>query len=101
MAFGGYRRHAAKWLQSTVAQSRQDLAMPSLKWFVSQQLPPDQKGPGNLDITADLAAIAAADKAFIHIKAFDLPPQPEKLVLDTAGVLKLGEVLAQSYRGGR
>ena len=47
----------------------------------------------NLDITAA--------PAFIHIKAFDLPPQPEKLVLDTAGVLKLGEVMAQSYRGGR
>ena len=28
-----------------------------------------------------------------------LPPPPEKLVLDTEGVLKLGEVLAQSYIG--
>jgi hypothetical protein len=73
--------------------------MPSLKWFVSQQLPPDEKGLNQLDITADLAAIASADKAFIHIRAFDLPPQREKLVLDTAGVLKLGEVLAQSYIG--
>jgi hypothetical protein len=101
MAFGPYRQQAVKWLQSTVAQSRVDLAMPSLNWFVSQQPPPDQKGLSNLDITADLAAIAAADPAFIHIKAFDLPSQREKLVLDTAGVLKLGEVLAQSYRGGR
>ncbi|MCB1210981.1 MAG: hypothetical protein KDK97_16780, partial [Verrucomicrobiales bacterium] len=100
MAFGPYRKQAAKWLQSTVARSRQDLAMPSLKWFVSQQPPPDQKGLNQLDITADLAALAAADKAFIHIKAFDLPPQREKLVLDTAGVLKLGEVLAQSFLQG-
>ena len=99
MAFGGYRRQTAKWLQSTVAQSRVDLAMPSLKWFVSQQLPPDEKGLNQLDITADLAAIASADKAFIHIRAFDLPPQREKLVFNTAGVLKLGEVLAQSYTG--
>jgi hypothetical protein len=101
MAFGGYRRQAAKWLQSTVAQSRVDLAMPSLKWFVSQQPPPDEKGLNQLDITADLAAFAAADQAFIHIKAFDLPPQPEKLVLDTSGVLKLGEVLAQGYLANR
>jgi hypothetical protein len=99
MALGPYRKQAAKWLQSTVAQSRVDLVMPALKWFVSQQTPPDQKGLNQLDITADLAAIAAADPAFIHIKAFDLPPQSEKLVLDTAGVLKLGEVLAQSYIG--
>lgn len=101
MAFGPYRKQAAMWLQSTVAQSRADLAMPSLKWFVSQQPPPDHKGLNQLDITADLAALAAADKAFVHIKAFDLPPQPEKLVLDTAGVLKLGEVLARGYLGGR
>jgi hypothetical protein len=73
--------------------------MPSLEWYVSQQPPPDEKGLNQLDITADLAAIAAADKAFIHIQAFDLPPQPEKLVLNTAGVLKLGEVLAESYTG--
>ena len=26
-------------------------------------------------VTANLAAIAAADPAFIHLKAFDLPPQ--------------------------
>lgn len=100
MAFGPYRKQAEKWLQSTVAQSRQDLAMPSLKWFVSQQLPPDEKALTQLDITGDLAAIAAADPAFIHIKAFDLPPQREKLVLDTAGVLKLGQVMAESYLHG-
>jgi hypothetical protein len=100
MAFGPYRQQAAQWLQSTVAQSRVDLAMPALKWHVSQQLPPDQDGLGDIDITADLAAIATADPAFIHVKAFDLPPQREKLVLDTAAVLKLGEVLAQSYLNG-
>jgi hypothetical protein len=97
MAFGPYRKQAAKWLQSTVAQSRVDLAMSSLKWFVSQQLPPDEKGLNQLDITADLAAIAAADKSFIHIQAFDLPSQPEKLVLDTAGVVALGDLLARGY----
>ena len=100
MAFGPYRKQAAKWLQSTVAQSRRDLALPSLKWFVSQQTPPEEKGLSQLDVTADLAASAAADPAFIHIKAFALPPQREKLVLDTAGVLQLGEVLAQSYLHG-
>ena len=35
--------------------------------------------------------------AFIHIKAFDLPQQKEKLVITTAGIVRLGEMLAQSY----
>lgn len=97
MAFPPYRKQAAKWLQSTVTQSRKDLGLPGLKWHVSQQLPPDDGNLSTIDITADLATIAAADPAFLHLKAFDLPPQREKLVLDTAGVVKLGEILAQSY----
>lgn len=97
MAFSPYRKQAAKWLQSTVAQSRQDLGMPSLKWVVSQQQPPDHQGLAHLDITVGLEAIAVADPAFIHIKAFNLPPQRERIVLDTAGVLKLGEILASGH----
>ena len=97
MAFGPYRRDAAQWLQSTVAQSRQDLALPSLKWFVSQQQPPDEKGLNKIDVTANLATIAAADPAFIHIKAFDLGPQMEKLVITTSGIVALGELLAKCY----
>jgi hypothetical protein len=97
MAFGPYRRDAAKWLQSTVIQSRLDLALPDLKWHTSQQPPPDQEGLGEIDITANLAALAAADPGFIHLKAFHLPPQQEKLVITTQGIIKLGELLAHSY----
>jgi len=97
MSFGPYRRDAARWLQSTVAQSRQDLALPALKWYVSQQPPTDEKDLNAIDITANLAAIAAADPNLLHIKAFSLPPQPEKLVLNTAGIVQLGELLAQNY----
>lgn len=96
-AFNPYRRDAAKWLQSTVARGRQDLSMPTLKWHVSQQQPFDQKGLNNIDITANLAALAAADPAFIHVKAFGLPPQKDKLVITAAGVVALGELLARSY----
>jgi hypothetical protein len=52
----------------------------------------------SIDITANLAELAAADPTIFHLKAFDLPPQREKLVLDTAGVVKLGELLAEAYR---
>ena len=97
MSFGPYRKDAGKWLQATVATSRQDLALPSLKWYVSQQPPTDEKGLNAIDVTANLAAIAAADPAFIHLKAFNLPPQEEKLVITTAGIVQLGELLARCY----
>ncbi len=97
MAFAGHRMHAAKWLKATISQSRQDLALPELKWFVSQQLPTDDKGLNKWDVTADLAGLAAEDAHTFHLKVFDLPPQPEKLVITTAGIVKLGEQLAQSY----
>ena len=97
MSFGPYRRDAAKWLQSTVVKSRQDLALPSLKWYVSQQPPTDEKGLNAINVTANLASIADADPAFIHVKAFRLPPQAEKLVITAAGIVQLGELLAQSY----
>jgi hypothetical protein len=97
MAFGPYRNAAAKWLQSTVVQSRQDLAIPSLKWFVSQQRPTDEKGLNKIDVTEHLAALAAADPLLVHWKAFDLPAQREKLVITTGGIVWLGTFLAESY----
>lgn len=98
MAFGPYRNSAAKWLESTVVQSRQDLlGLPSLKWYVSQQPPTDEEGLNKIDVTARLAAIAAADTAFVHLKAFDLPPQEEQLVITAAGIVQLGKLLAECY----
>jgi hypothetical protein len=81
MSFLPYRKESIKWLQSTIAQSRKDLAMPSLKWFVSQQLPTDDATLNQSDVTAELADFAAADPAVFHLKAFDLPSQNEKLVI--------------------
>jgi len=97
MSFGPYRSLASKWLQSTTAQSRKDLGLPGLRWFVSQQPPTDDKDLNRVDVTANIAAIAAADPAFIHIKTFNLPPQPEQLVLNSAGIVQLGDLLARSY----
>ncbi len=101
MSFGPYRQNAAKWLQSTVIKSRQDLGLPGLKWFVSQQPPTDEKGLNTIDVTANLVALAASDLAFIHIKAFSLTPQTEQLVITTAGIVQLGELLAQGYLSRR
>jgi hypothetical protein len=97
MSFTPYRKSAAQRLQSIVAQSRQDLALPALKWYVSQQPPTDDKRVNSIDVTADFEKIAKADSNLIHIKVFDLPKQEKKLVIDTAGIVRLGEVIAENY----
>jgi hypothetical protein len=97
MSFGPHRRNAANWLKATILQSRKDLELPSLKWFVSQQPPTDDKRVNAVDVVAAVEAMAAADRNVIHIKAFDLPAQPKQLVIDTAGIVALGEVIARGY----
>ena len=96
MSFYPYRKMAAERLQAIIAQSRSDLKRPGLKWFVSQQPPTDEKGVNRVDVVADMEKIAAADPNLIHIKAFGLPPQEKKIVLDTAAVVELGRLV-----GGR
>jgi hypothetical protein len=97
MSWGPFRHGAAERMQSLVNQSREDLALPELKWFVSQQPPTDDKQVNEIDVTAMIAEVAAADPHLIHVKAFDLPPQEKKLVLDTKGVVALGEELAKRW----
>ena len=97
MAFAPFRQQAVARLASFVKQSRLDLGLPALEWYVSQQPPTDDESVKAIDVTADLAKLAAADAHLIHVKAFDLPGQELKLVLSTAGVVALGEVLAGSY----
>jgi hypothetical protein len=97
MSMPPYRKIAPQWLQSTVAQSRRDMAMPALKWYVSQQPPTDHERVNSIDVTTELEKIAASDSNLIHIKAFDLPKQEKKLVVDTAGIIRLGELIAESY----
>jgi len=97
MSFGPYRDKAAKRLQSTIKQSRQDLAMPDLRWFVSQQAPTDHKDVNQIDVTAALENVAAEDSRLILFKAFDLPEQEKQLVINTAGIVYLGELIARHY----
>jgi hypothetical protein len=96
MSWHPFRRGAAERLQALVADLRKDLKMRKLQWVVSQQQPTDDKDVNSVDVVADVAAVAAADPYMVHVKAFDLPPQEKKLVLDTAAVVRLGELLAES-----
>ena len=97
MSFHPYRRDAAKRVQAIVNQSRKDLAMPKLKWYVSQQPPTDVERLNKLDVVADFAKVAAVDPNFIHLKTFNLPPQEKMLVITTKGIVRLGEAIAAVY----
>jgi carbohydrate esterase-like sialic acid-specific acetylesterase len=97
MSMNSYRNHAIDRLASLVAQSRKDLALPELKWFVSQQPPTDHENLNAIDVIAELEKLAAVDPSLIHIKAFDLPGSEQKLVITTQGIVKLGKMLADSY----
>ena len=55
------------------------------------------KGVNSIDIVSDVETIAAADPHLIHIKVFNLPPQEKKLVIDTGGIIELGNLIAKQY----
>ena len=92
-----YRKQTPQWLGELVAQSRIDLNLPKLNWFVSQQPPIDHERVNEIDVTIEFEKMAATDAHLIHIKAFDLPKQAKQLVIDTPGIVRLGELLAESY----
>lgn len=97
MSWGPFRKGAPERLMAFVTQSRQDLGLPTLKWYVSQQPPTDDARVNGIDVTAEIEKAVAADAHLIHIKAFDLPAQERKLVIDTRGIVWLGKQLAKKY----
>ncbi len=97
MSWGPFRKASPGRLMSLVKQSRQDLARPQLKWYVSQQPPTDDKQVNAIDVTAELDRAVATDKHLIHIKVVDLPVQEKQLVIDTRGIVWLGETIARKY----
>lgn len=97
MSWGPFRMGAPQRLMSFVAQSRKDLNLPALKWYVSQQPPTDDKRVNNIDVTSAMEEAVAADEHLVHLQVFDLPPQEKKLVIDTRGIVWLGETIAGKY----
>ena len=96
--FGPHRRKAVEWLGELIAATRKDLEAPELRWFVSQQKPTDREGLGAIDVTGALRALAARDPNVFHVECFEPPPQKQALVLDAAGIVWLGERLAEAVR---
>lgn len=97
MSWGPFRAGAPARLMSLVTQSRKDLGLPTLKWYVSQQPPTDDKQLNKIDVTAELDRSAAGDQHLIRIKVFNLPEQQKQLVVDTRGIVWLGETIARKY----
>lgn len=96
MSWGPFRRAAPERVMALVNATRIDLDLPELRWFISQQSPTDDPAVNEIDVTADLEQAFAADPRIVHIKAFSPPPQETQLVLNTAGVIYLGEQLAKA-----
>lgn len=97
MSFYPYRQEAASRLKQLIEQSRQDLSLPELPWFISQQVPTKHDSVDTIDVVSEVRAALADDPHSRHLVADTLPPQREALVLDAAGVVALGQLLADSY----
>lgn len=96
MSWAPHRRQAASWLGELIAASRRDLEQPTLRWFVGVQRPPAQPDLDRIDVVAALRALDAADEHTFLVEVSDPPPQRELLVFDSAGVVWLGERLAEA-----
>ena len=68
---------------------------------MSQQPPTDDKSVNRIDVTSKIEGLAAEDDFIFHLKAFDLIPQEKKLVISTAGIVQLGEFMADNYLKNR
>jgi hypothetical protein len=97
MSWEPFRKGAASRVMSLVNAVRKDLSQPNLKWFISQQTPPDYESVNRVDVMSEMAQATSDDPKNIHIKLLDLPPQREQLVIEAAGMVWLGERLAQEF----
>lgn len=97
MSWGQFRREAAERVMSLISESRIDLKSPGLPWYVSQQPPTDDERVNSIDVTGQLQNFLATDNKTTHIEAFNLPRQEKKLVIDTPGIIWLGQQLAEEY----
>ena len=97
MSMHGYRKEAANRIASFVQQSRIDLQLPELHWFVSQQPPTDHERVNNIDVVAMIEEMAEADSHMTLIQAFELPGREQRIVITTEGIIELGEMLADAY----
>ena len=83
MSFGPHRNKAPKWIKSIIEQSRKDLKNEKLSWYLSQQLPTNDKSVNKIDVVSEIEKIVTNDEHTFHVKAFDIFPQQKKLVISS------------------
>jgi len=101
MSWEPFRKGAAERVMSVVNAVRKDLSQPDLKWYISQQPPTDHESVNRVDVMAEIAQATSGDSNIVHIRLNDLPPQREQLVIETAGIVWLGDRLAKEFLQGR
>lgn len=97
MSWGPFRKAAPVRLMSLIKTSREDLGLPNLTWYVSQQKPTDHERVNGIDVSSEMQKALAADPNVVHIQAVGVPKQPKQLVLNTDGIMWLGNKLAEAY----
>ena len=98
MSWTPFRERAAQRLGEVAEQLRIDLKMPKLRWVVSQQRPTDHEDVNRVDPVAMVRELCDGDRYMDHVEAFEPPEQPKQLVFDTAGVVWLGQLLAEAVQ---
>lgn len=101
MAYGPFRKQSSDHLKVLIDQSRIELDLPELKWFVSQQPPTNKKGVNEIDVTSKIATIADEDQFTTHVKVFDLKGREQEQVISTWGIVQLGEKLAAAVTNSK
>jgi hypothetical protein len=100
MSWGPFRQGAPERVLSLVRALRQDLQQPQLRWYISQQLPSDHESVNRVDVMSRMSELLAGESGVVYLRDLDLPAQREQLVLDAAGVVRLGEELANGVQAG-
>ena len=65
---------------------------------IRDRRPTDHEDVNRVDPVAMVRELCAADPYMDHVEAFEPPPQPKQLVFDTAGVVWLGQLLAEAVQ---
>lgn len=98
MSMPPYRQAAAGRLKELIDASRVDLKLPTLSWYVSQQPPTKHERVDKIDVKKAIEEVCDADENTRLILIEGFPRQDKQLVLDTGGVLYLGEQLGKQFK---
>lgn len=105
------RKHYGRNLVRFIARWRRDLKAPgcpsssgssarrrSGAWTSGRRSTRSARARMNrIEVTPKLRELTAADPFLTHVEAFEVPAPRKKIVLTTAEIIRLGELLAQAY----